>query len=330
MRSLVGVIGVIFLSFFAGCALDPVKDRSERREVEETSVSFQSSLDKTTLNGSLVTVANPKGYVLFFVGSGKTDRDETAPAEATYSGKQEKLFKSLAYRFAAEGFGSLRYDKRGVINDQREVDRKVWITADRDHLIADATDAAKFLMEKTGVPVSNLIFLGHSEGTVIAVETAINLKTPIRGFILMGAMARSMKDMLHYQIVESPHAANSDERAKSESEYNEALKLIRESREDWAPDGKPMNWYRQFLKAPSNESRIVLVKTKIAIFQGQDDFNTPIDELDRFKRIRLENLTTKTYPGLGHSFSPNKQGKPTYGPMDPKVIQDIVDTMNRF
>lgn len=293
-------------------------------------VSFTSSKDGTVLNGTLVSVADPKATVLMIVGSGKTDRDETTEGTQTFSGKKEKLFKQLADAFAEAGYASFRYDKRGVLDEAGKVDKQTWAKADREHLISDAVDASRFLNKDHSVKMSDLIILGHSEGTIIGVEVAISLDEKIRGLILLGAQARSMKDMLYYQIVESPHATSSGQNKNAIDDYHMALKMIESSNEQWAPDNKPMNWYKQFLKAPANQDRIALVKSPIAIFQGEDDFSTPVEEAQRFRELGLKNLSIRTYPGLGHSFSPNKNGQPTYGPIDRKVVTDIVKAANEF
>ena len=293
-------------------------------------ISFKSSKDSTQLNGTFASVVNPKATILFLVGSGKIDRDETANEDQTYSGKKEKLFKQLADALQEKGYASLRYDKRGVLDETGKVDKVIWSKADRDHLISDAIDAAHFLNQDYSVKNSDLIILGHSEGTVIGVEAAIALGGNIKGMILLGAQARSFKDLLYYQIVESPHATSSGQNENAIDDYNMALNMIENSKDEWAPDNKPMNWYKQFLKAPANQDRIGLINAPIAIFQGEDDFSTPVNELQRFKDLGLKNISYKTYSGLGHAFSPNRNDEPTYGPIDQKVIDEIIKKVNEF
>jgi pimeloyl-ACP methyl ester carboxylesterase len=286
---------------------------------EET--SFSSSIDGVKLTG---TISNLKdGHrcpVLMIGGSGKTDRDETVPPMLTFSGKTEKLFEQISNKLTQSGFITFRYEKRGVIDSDGNVDLEVWKTADREHLISDAFDAAKLLLDLTKTESDKLIILGHSEGTVIATEVAIRLGGKVKGLMLLGAQARSMEDMLYYQIVESRAAEGS--KHDREVEFSNALRSIAETKETFAPDGKPINWYRQFLAAPSNENRIKAVSGNIAVFQGTVDPQTPLEEVERFKIARPD-LLTFTYIGLGHGFSPDKDGRPTLGPVDMKVLDDI-------
>ncbi len=300
------------------------------KSVIDQNLFFKSSLDGTKISGTLVHVKDQRGVILFIGGSGKTDRDETAPATETISGKKEKLFQQLATALAEKGFSSFRYDKRGVLNEDGQVDKNIWLTADRSHLISDSVDASKFVMEKTQAKYSDLIIIGHSEGTVIGVEAAIKLDEKLRGLILLGAMARSLKDLLYYQIVESQDPTKSGTNANPIDDYKMALDMIKNSKEKWAPDNKPMSWYKEFLSAPANKDRIHLVKSEISIFQGAEDYSTPAGEIKMLDKLNLKNLKTKIYKNLGHCFSPNKDEKPTYGPIDEQVVKDIVQAALDF
>jgi pimeloyl-ACP methyl ester carboxylesterase len=264
-------------------------------------------------------------------GSVKVDRDETTEADRTYSRKEEKLFKQISEVLTDGDFCTFRYDKRGVLNSRGDVDAKIWKTADREHLISDAVDAAKLLLQISLSHPEKLILLGHSEGTILAVETALRLGGKVQGLLLLGLQSRSMKEMLHYQMVQSRSHRSSvtEDKSSREIEFQNALKQIETSEDNFAPDGKPMAWYRQYLQAPANEVQGKKVKSPIAIFQGEIDPQTPIDEVDRFLRHRPDALAFR-YPNLGHGFSPDLNGEPTLGPIDSKVLADIATSAAKF
>ncbi len=294
-------------------------------------INFVSSLDRIPLKGKLERPAGqPIGAVLMLTGSGKTDSSETIPAEKTFTGKTERLFDQLSDAAIEAGFITLRYNKRGVLDSNGNVDETVWKTADRDHLIADAVDAAKLLSRESGFKASELIILGHSEGTIIATETALRLGGEIQALLLFGAQARSMKEMFHYQIVESrsKQTSGGSRQSSPEKEYIAALKMIETETKDFAPDGKPINWYRQHLAAPANAERLKMVRGKKFVFQGEIDPQTPIEEVARFQRAGVSDLKVFTYPSLGHGFSPDKEGKPTLGPIDPSVLRDLKSVLS--
>ena len=247
-------------------------------------------------------------------------------------GREEKLFKQISDALNSGGHPTFRYDKRGVTNSQGQVDPAIWETADRVHLIQDAVDAAKTLLRSTSSEAKDLIVLGHSKGTILAVETAIALGGQVRGLILLGAQARSMKDMLRYQVLESRSLQSSGVGSEEppEREFEKIVRMIESSRDKFAPDGKPMEWYRQHLAAPANADRLRLVNAKVAVFQGKVDPQTPIDELQLLTKAGRKDLMIFQYEGLGHGFSPDKNGQPTLGPIEDSVITDIVNTAARF
>lgn len=298
----------------------------------ERQVSFKSSMDGVGLHGTLAVPKKAKGAVLMIVGSGKADRDETVPGKLTFSGKTEKLFSQLSEAMVAAGYTTLRYDKRGVLDENGKVNPSIWKTADRDHLIADAVSAAKFLSQETHVPTEQLVILGHSEGTIISVETALALDGKVKALLLFGAQARSMREMLHFQIVDVNLTKKSikEEVQKLEKEFLEALDFIANSKEDFAPDGKPIGWYRQFLAAPANKDRAPLVTARFAFFQGEDDVQTPRGEVDTFLKSGVQNAVVFSYPRLGHGFSPRKNNNPTLGPVDMKVRKDLQDFLRNL
>jgi len=300
---------------------------------KETQIEFPSELDGVLLKATLTIPAKrPQTPILMIAGSGKVDRDGTLPASVTSTGKPEKLFQAIAEILNEESFTTLRYDKRGVIYEKvGEVDEKIWATADREHLIADAVSAARFLLKETNTQPEDLIILGHSEGTILAVETAIALGGEVRGLILLGAQARDMKSMLRYQVVES-RSVYTDSTVtvqKQEAKLVEIENMLQTSTDAFAPDGKPMAWYRQYFAAPSNAERIKIVKAQVVVFQGAIDPQTPVGEVDALKEA-VPNLTSRIYPLLGHGFSPDKDGKPTIGPIDPYVLEDIAAEARRI
>lgn len=65
----------------------------------------------------------------------------------------------------------------------------------------------------------------------------------------------------------------------------------------------------------------------ILIQQGKNDSNTPIQEAfllqQKLTEVRHPDHTLKTYPDLGHAFSPSSQWLTAWGPMDQKVLEDL-------
>jgi uncharacterized protein len=67
--------------------------------------------------------------------------------------------------------------------------------------------------------------------------------------------------------------------------------------------------------------------TSILIQQGKNDSDTPIQQAlllqQELTEIRHPDHSLKTYPDLGHVFSPSSQWLTAYGPMEQKVLEDL-------
>jgi uncharacterized protein len=67
--------------------------------------------------------------------------------------------------------------------------------------------------------------------------------------------------------------------------------------------------------------------TSILIQQGKNDSQTPIQQAlllqQELTEARHPDHTLKTYPDLGHSFSPSSQWLTAWGPMEQKVVEDL-------
>jgi uncharacterized protein len=67
--------------------------------------------------------------------------------------------------------------------------------------------------------------------------------------------------------------------------------------------------------------------TSVLIQQGKNDSNTPIQQAillqQELTEVRHPDHTLKTYPDLGHAFSPSSQWLAAWGPMEQKVLEDL-------
>jgi pimeloyl-ACP methyl ester carboxylesterase len=67
--------------------------------------------------------------------------------------------------------------------------------------------------------------------------------------------------------------------------------------------------------------------TSILIQQGKNDTNTPVQQAfllqQRLTEVRHPDHTMITYPDLGHLFYPSSQWLTAFGPIKPKVLEDL-------
>jgi len=156
------------------------------------------------LRGTLVLPSGIKGKVpgvLFLSGSGPTDRNGNQAPEIVTD-----LFKQIAERLAADGYASLRFDKRATRGYLSSWPREVagmneffsW-----DNFVGDARAGFQFLQTQPEINSKQTFIAGHSEGSIIAEQVAHDLAgksgTPA-GLILLSAPGRTLGAVLTEQI----------------------------------------------------------------------------------------------------------------------------------
>jgi len=131
--------------------------------------------------------------VLFIHGSGPLDRNENAKMARL------NIFNTLAKTLAANGIGSLRYDKRGCGKSQGN-----YLKAGHFQLVDDGARAFEFLKTQNHVAPGPLYIAGHSEGTIIAPQIS-NRNNDVDGIILIAPFLQKLDDIL---LRQADHLAN--------------------------------------------------------------------------------------------------------------------------
>lgn len=124
--------------------------------------------------------------VVMVHGSGPTDRDSNA------KGMPMNIFKELSEVAAAEGFASVRFDKRGVGASKGDY----YETGVQD-LIDDAQAVLEFAKKHPNIDAENVILLGHSEGSILV--PFVNEKVQVDGIILLAGTAEPLAETMTWQ-----------------------------------------------------------------------------------------------------------------------------------
>src|SRR5262249_9864701 len=160
----------------------PVKimPEAESRQARTQEVELVTGAD--TLRGTLVLPASDKPIplVVFFAGSGPTDRDGNT---GIIRGKNDCL-RMLSDSLRNQGIATLRYDKRGVAASQRAA------KAEADLRLTTYSDDAVAWARKYrhDARFSTMTFLGHSEGALIGTLAAKQEKPD--GLVLVSGAGR--------------------------------------------------------------------------------------------------------------------------------------------
>lgn len=193
------MIAVLFL--IAGAAHADAPAPVERQ------VTF-AGVGGVKLAGTLTLPANAKGKkwraIVLIAGSGPVDRDGNSGAAF-----HTDLLKHIAQALAADGVASLRYDKRGVGGSLMPTEALMSQSAlgnyaAWENFVGDAEGAFRFLQQEPEIDPARVGFLGHSEGSWLALQAADELKNapnPPAVLVLVSTSGRPIDQIIHDQLV---------------------------------------------------------------------------------------------------------------------------------
>jgi uncharacterized protein len=95
--------------------------------------------------------------VVLVPGSGPADMNYTA-------GENAKLFWQISQFLSERGFVVLKYDKRGIGDNNTIIDNNLWGNMTYNDLKQDAQKAVNVLIQQPEVDAKKISLIGHSEG----------------------------------------------------------------------------------------------------------------------------------------------------------------------
>lgn len=320
------------------------------------------------LKGKLAIPDNysPKTPVVVLVhGSGPNDMDGSLPGSVTATGKRTAILKDISDSLVNSGFAVFRYNKRGVLgwnvqNEKPIVDENVYAAHTVDDLVQDVVTVLRYLRSEPQFLKRPVILLGHSEGTMLAPLAAQSMD--VNGLVLLGAMARRLDVIIYYQSVtrsldwcSSILDKNNDGLITLEEAAQEPRIRLDFTLMDADKDGRlsmaeikivlenlhrkyierlnSAPWFPSHVKAEPNSQVLPKFAGPILIVQGEEDRQTTMQEVKLLDTALHDSghidYTIKTFPGLGHGFSPPIDGWiPTIGPMEPQVLEWLSKSMS--
>ena len=149
-------------------------------------VTYKNNKAKTFIGGSLTLPEeeNKKFPALLLIsGSGQQDRDENIAGH--------KPFLVIADHLSRNGFAVLRVDDRGVGASTGNP-----LTATTADFVTDVKTSVNFLKTHPEVDPNKIFLVGHSEGGLIAIMTAADLKKELAGIVLLAAPGVPMHELM--------------------------------------------------------------------------------------------------------------------------------------
>jgi hypothetical protein len=281
-----------------------------------------------SLKGTFIAPAPGKPTVLILPGSGPTDRDGNNPL-----GVKAATYRLLAEGLAGSGIGSLRADKRGMFGSGAAIaDANAVTVAD---YAADAATWIGLLRERTGAECIWLI--GHSEGGLIALETARVTPQGVCGIALVAAPGRPLGTVLRDQLRANP--ANAPILGQAETAIDRLEQGERVAIESLHPGLAPLfapavQGYLIDLFGYDPASMAGASELPMLLLYGAKDLQTGTSEYDALRAARPE-ATAMLLPSVNHVLKAVEEDTPaanlaTYGDPDLPLAAGVIDALVAF
>ncbi|MEX2463937.1 MAG: alpha/beta fold hydrolase [Balneolaceae bacterium] len=172
------------------------------------------------ISGSLVLTEETAPLMILLSGSGSQDRDETVAGFG--------VFKELSSQLYDRGISTFRYDDRGVGHSQGDPD------ATLQELANDLAEIVAYLKNHHREQFSSLIFLGHSQGGLVA--TLASAQTEPDALIFMGVPFLRGDKIINQQIrMISDFRGVSEQIMNTNLEFQEEIYNVVRTGSSWEP-----------------------------------------------------------------------------------------------
>lgn len=307
------------LNIFSFCLIAQEKNDSVFSESE---VVLETSTGK--IYGTLAIPSNIKvsSVVLIIPGSGPTDRDCNSPI-----GIQTNTYKMLSENFAQNGIATLRFDKRGIGQSIASVTSESELRFET--YINDVIDWISLL--KSDDRFSSIIILGHSEGSLIGMIAAEQMK--VGGFISIAGVGKSADKLLKEQLEtklppqlleESNNILDSLKMGKTVSNINPNLAVL------YRPSVQPymISWIKY---DPAIE--IGKLKMPVLIIQGTTDLQVTVNDAKLLSEAKPDaelQLIENMNHVLKEADSDVQKNMATYSKPDLPLKTELIDSIVAF
>jgi len=284
-----------------GAAPLPTHDADVVIEVDSsTSLAGTLSWPATPETGAAARASGRDGRavvpaVLLIAGSGPQDRDGARTELPGYA-----PWRDFGAALVGAGFAVLRVDDRGT-----GASRGRFAGATTDDFARDAAAAVAWLRRQPGIDGTRIALVGHSEGAVVALLTAL-ADPAVRALVLLGAPSRSGREIARWQrqqLVSSDLARwpSTERRAVLAAAESEAEQMA--ERDPWLH-----RWFALDPRAVASQ-----VRQPTLLVHGDTDRQVPpeqADELAAVLRAAGAEVEVQHMSDTDHLLLPDHDGDP--------------------
>ncbi len=276
--------------------------------------------------------------VIIVHDSGPVDKDGAKGAT--------RIYKDLAWGLASKGICVFRYDKRSFTHGARlymENYQGISYTS-KDETVDDAIAAFNLMKQSSKADSTAIFLLGHGQGGMLLPMVASSTKG-LKGFVLLGANARSIQDVLISQMdylypdgsPMTQNQYNEKKQIQAQARYAKRKKLPLSTPPDNLPFGVRADYWN-FLNAYQPLVVFKKQQTPALVLHGQRDFQSTGADYQLWQQAAAKRkaiTTFKNYPALNHLFiSGTGPSKPAEyqlpGHIDESVILDLQNWIQKL
>ncbi|MDB9712765.1 lysophospholipase [Flavobacteriaceae bacterium] len=274
------------------------------------------------IKGSLLTPSGSEKIpvVLIIAGSGPTDRNGNNPMMTNNS------LKMLAIGLKKSGIASLRFDKRGVGESKnsglQESDLRF------EHYVKDVEKWIKMLKEN--VRFSDVIVLGHSEGSLIGMIAS--QKNEVKKFISVAGVGSPAGDILRQQLKAQPQFV-----------LNQSLPIIEKLENGEIEENVPQMLYSLFRPSVQPymiswfkydpQKEIAELDKPVLIIQGTTDIQVSVSDADKLA-LANNKSQKQIIEGMNHILKEAKADRQknieTYSIPDLPLKKGLIEVIVKF
>ncbi|MCB0746615.1 MAG: alpha/beta fold hydrolase [Ignavibacteriae bacterium] len=274
------------------------------------------------LEGSLLVtpIKTKMPVALIMAGSGPTDRDGNNPMMTNNS------LKLLALGLEENGIASLRYDKRGIGKSKdaglKEIDLRF------ENYVDDAESWIDYLRKDSSF--SEIIVIGHSEGSLIGMIAANNKKAD--KFISLAGAGESANKIIKRQLASQPPTVLEPsleiiaklEAGETTDDVPQMLTSI------FRPSVQPyiISWFKY-----DPQIEIAKLKIPVLIVQGTTDLQVTLDDAEKLAKAN-SNAKLQIIEGMNHILKEadmdNQKNIATYSNPELPLKDGLIDLIVEF
>lgn len=288
--------------------------------VKETYEKINIDVKGGTLTAALeLPVKTPSAVAIIVAGSGGTDKNGNS------IGLESNSYKMLAENLAAEGIATIRYDKRGIGENQVLVTNPNKITIDA--YADDVENIIKYALQDERF--SKVHIIGHSEGALLATLAA--QKQKVDSIILLAGAGRSIDEVLIEQL-SAQLPTNLLEESKNVLASLKAGEIVKSVSKELQPifsipsQSYLLSWIKY---NPVDE--LEKAETKKYVVQGETDIQTSEADWTALSKVASEAINIE---GMNHILkeAPAERAAniATYNEPDLSLHKDIIPTISRI